>query len=98
MQVQTPDLFVAAFLRSVGATVVRYEDGPRGQGVVVLDTSTVCQARLAAEASALARQLTQIPDSPTIDVAELAINNTLLGVLSDHLSNMRKTILNRRRA
>lgn len=97
MHVETEDLFIAAFLRSVGATVVRYEDGPRGHGLVVLDTSTVTSARVTAEAGVLSRQLTQMLDMPPIEVAELVVNNTLLGTLSNHLNDMRKTILNRRR-
>lgn len=49
-----------------------------------------------AEARVLTHQLTQIPDSPKIEDVELALSNTLLGPLSDHLGKMRKQVLNRR--
>ncbi len=97
-QVRTDDLFLAAFLRSLGATVVCYDGGRGGHGEVVLDTSYVNRARSGQEAEKLAAQVATLVDSPTEEDAALVVNNTFLGTLAQYRAEMQKQILNRRRA
>ena len=96
-QVRTDDLFLAAFLRALGATVVCYDSGRSGHGEVVLDTTFVNSARSKQEAEKLAAQVALLADSPTEGDAALVLNNTFLGVLAQYRAEMQKLILNRRR-
>ena len=97
-QVRTDDLFLAAFLRSLGATVVSYDEGRSGHGEVVLDTTYVNHARSTQEAEKLATQLGRLVDSPSEGDAALVLNNTFLGTLAQYRAEMQKQILNRRRS
>lgn len=97
-QVRTEDLFLAAFLRSLGATVVSYDEGRGGRGEVVLDTTYVTRARSTQEAEKLALQVSSLADSPTEGDAALVLNNTFLGTLAQYRAEMQKQILNRRRS
>ena len=93
---RTDDLFLAAFLHALGAPVVRYEGGDRGQGAIVLDLGGVTVARVNAEADRLASQLRRLPPDFTMADVDMVLNNTLLGPLADQLGKMRKQVLNRR--
>ena len=93
---KTPNLFHAAFLRALGATVVQVSAGEGGHGLVELDVGAICVERIAHEADMLAAQLRQLPGSPTIEQVEQVVGNTILGAIAQAHADLKNRILKRR--
>lgn len=94
--VATDNLWHAAFLRALDASVVSIGDGATGHGEVVLDVSQVTGARARQLGQMLADQLAALPDAPSAVMVERVVRNTLLGRMTDEHSDLKNRILKRR--
>tara|TARA_Y100000310_G_C20313055_1_gene637133 strand:+ start:374 stop:676 length:303 start_codon:yes stop_codon:yes gene_type:complete len=96
-RVETTDLFQAAFLKVMGATVEAIEVRTSRHGTVVLDVEGVSSERIASEGHKFAEQMESLVDPIDLPQVELRLENTLMASVFSEYLRLKDRILRAKR-
>jgi hypothetical protein len=94
---ETRDLFRAAFLKVMGATVEGIDVHTSRHGVVILDVESVASTRIAEEARKFAEQMASLEDPIDLQQLELRLENTLMASVFYEYLRLKDRILRAKR-